>query len=797
MLLSDLRYVFRTLRKSPVFAAAAILTMALAIGATTAIFSVVDTVLIRPLPYRAPDRLMQVAEKNDRLNIPTFSSSVLNYLSWKEYNHSFEDLGAAGFASYALSGRGDPEQFLGGPITPSFLPVLGIAPVLGRGFREGEDRPGNDAVVMISEGLWKRRFGGDPAIIGSHIAVDGIDRSVVGIAPPALQLLSPGDIWVPLTLNLGQQLRLNHVITTFGRLHPGVTQQQAQAEMDVVARLVGSEYPEVKDWGIRLISLRDSIVPDSLRNALVVLFAAVGLVLLIGCANVANLLLSRATARQKEIAVRTALGASRGRLVGLLLIESLVLSISGGLTGVLGALASLRIMNRMLPAGVLPIEVEPNSTVLLFAVCVTVVTGLLFGLAPSWSAARTDLASVLKQAGRGAVGGHRLIVRHSLVAVELALATVLLIGAGLLAQSLLRLQRVQLGFRPDGVLSFQLAPPLSRYPAARRWLFYRDLIQKLNALPGVEGTGISSGIPFGAGAYTRSPLRPDGRSMLPAGGSLPIDWRAVSPGYFRVMGIPILAGREFTEHDDANAPTVVILSRETAHKFWGTEDPVGKTITRPADPNTHFTVVGVAGDVRHTSLNDAFPAVYYSAAYRQWPTMDFVVRTGGKPEALLPGVRQIIHDTDPELPLASVRTMEGWVSNSAAQPRLNAVLVAIFAGIALTIAAVGVYGVLAYAVNQRTREIGLRLALGAQRSGVLRWIVGQGMMVACAGILVGLAGAFALSRALGTLLFGIEPHDPWTFGVSAGALLLIALAACLVPARRASNVDPMVALRDD
>jgi putative ABC transport system permease protein len=441
--------------------------------------------------------------------------------------------------------------------------------------------------------------------------------------------------------------------------------------------------------------------------------------------------------------------------------------------------------------------VSIDSTVLLFALAVTLVTGLLFGFAPAWHAAKTDLNSVLKQGSRSSVGGQSLVLRHGLVAGELALATVLLIGAGLLMQSLSRLQQVQLGFRPDNLLTFQVAPPAAKYRGQpKQWALYREVLQSLSALPGVRGAALSSGLPMGAGAQTHSPFVPVGRSVLPPGEAAAVDWRTVSPGFFRTMGIPLVSGRDFSEQDSPGAPEPIILSRRAAKIFWGDEDPIGRLLHRPST-TTNFTVVGVVGDVRNTALNQESPTLYFTSTLRVWPSMDVAMRTAGKPEAALSAVRRKIHDLDAELPLSNVRAMDEWVSNNAAQPRLNAALLGVFAFVALLIAAIGVYGVLAYSVNQRTREIGLRMALGAQQAGVLRWIVREGMLVACAGIAVGLVGAWALSRVLATLLFGIQARDPLTFGVVALLLGAIALAACLVPAWRASQVDPLVALREE
>jgi putative ABC transport system permease protein len=798
MLLNDLRYTARLLRKSPVFTIAVVLTVALGIGANTAIFSVVNAVMLRPMPFAEPDRLYWVAERNDKLNLATFSASVLNYLSWKEQARSFEQLGAAGFASFNLTGRGDPEQFTGGTISPSLLPLLGIQPVAGRVFRDDEDRPGAAKVAMISEGLWKRRFGADPALVGGRLMLNGVDTLVVGIAPPALALLSTGDIWVPLTIDPARENRLNHVILAVGRLRRGVTMEQAQAEMDGVATGVAAEHPEVKDWGIRLVTFCNFFVQPQLRTALVVLLGAVCCVLLIGAANVANLLLARAASRQKEVAVRTAMGASRARLVRQMLVESLVLSSIGGAVGILAAMWAVDAIGAFLPPNLLPVpDIHVDATVLLFALGATAATGILFGLAPAWHASATDLNDVLKQASRGSSGGARPLVRNGLAAGELALATMLLIGAGLLGQSLFRLQQVRLGFQPDRLLTFQVAPPPARYRGEQAAQFYGQLVESLRTLPGVRDAAVSSGIPFGAGNYTTTPIASSGDSTLGTDTAVPTDWRIVSPGFFRTMQIPLLRGRDFTNADGPSAPQVAVVSQATAQRFFGDADPLGRQLYRVAD-RRGFTVVGVVGDVRHMALNQESPAIYYpSTNGRVWPLMDIVVRTEVPPELILAGVRRKAHELDAELPISNVRPMDEWVSLNAAQPRLNAILLAVFASVALLIAAIGIYGVLAYSVNQRTREIGLRMALGAPRGRVLGQIVREGMVVGLAGIGIGLAGALALSRVLASLVFGVEVRDPLTFTAVAAVLAVVALAACIIPARNASHVDPMVALRCD
>ena len=567
--------------------------------------------------------------------------------------------------------------------------------------------------------------------------------------------------------------------------------------MDTVASRVGQQYPEVKDWGIHVIDFHHTFVSDQLQTALLVLLGAVGCVLLVACANVANLLLVRAAGRQREIAIRTAMGASRPRLLRQLLVESVTMSALGGLVGLVAADWSIHAIAAALPPNLLPVgDVGIDTRVLLFALAVTFVTGLLFGLVPAWHAANADLNSLLKQAGRSSTGGSRPLVRNGLAAAELALATVLLVGAGLLAQSLLKLQRVTLGFDPHDVLTFQVSPPATKYPGNTRLAFYQRLIEALETIPGTDGAAVSSGVPFGLGNYTTSPVAGDIGSILPVGTSLAIDWRLVVGGYFRAMRIPLLRGRDFAPADGPDAPSVVIVSQTTARRFWGDQDPIGRALRRVAD-NKPFTVIGVVGDVRSTALNQESPAIYYSGYTRAAPTMDVVVRTAGTPGGILTAVRERVRALDAELPISNVRTMDEWVAGGAAQPRLNAALLGFFAVVALVIASVGIYGVMAYSVTQRTREIGLRMALGAPRSRVLRQIVREGMTVGAAGIAAGLVAAWGLSRALADLVFGVEVRDPSTFVAVAVVLGATALLASLLPAGRASRVDPMVALREE
>jgi putative ABC transport system permease protein len=798
LLFSDITYTARMMRRTPLFAATVVLTVMLAIAANTAIFSVVNAVMLRPLPFREPNRLIQVAEKNDKLHLPTFGSSLLNFLDWREQSKSFEDLAAVGFRNYTLTGTGEPEQFSGNQISPALTRVLGIPPIAGRAFTDDEEQPNAAPVAMIGEGAWKRRFGADRLLIGRTIILNDTPTTVVGIAPAALNLISGGEVYTPLTIDRAKEIRLNHVIFTIGRLKNGVSIEQAQAEMNGISARMGQQYPQIRDWGIHLVSMLDTFVSPELKDGLLVLLWAVVFVLLIACANIANLLLARAATRQNEMAVRTAIGASRSRLVRQLLAESVMLSLFGGIAGLCGAFWAVHAINQSLPPNTLPIpEVTMDATVFWFALGLTVVTGLLFGIVPAWRTAKVDLTAVLKQGGRGSTSRMSGRLRNGLAAVEIALATVLLIGAGLFIRSLANLERVRLGFDAQGLMTFQLAPPTTKYPVkSKAPQFYRALLDALQSIPGARGAAASSGIPFGAGAYNTHPMITTDRSILPPDAAVPIDWRIVSSGYFETMGIPLLQGRDFTDADGpAPALPVMIVSRATAQKFWGDADPIGHTLRRSADPRTAFTIVGVVGDVRSTALNQESPALYYPVASGVGPVMDIVVRTDGAPEALLPVIRQKVHDLDAELALGNVRTMEQWLSNSAAQPRLNTVLLGAFASMALLIASIGVYGVLAYSVSQRTSEIGVRMALGATPHGVLRLIVGEGMKVVLIGIGTGVVAGLALGRTVSSLIFGVQVRDPATFMAVAVALAGVALAACAIPAFRASRIEPIVALR--
>lgn len=798
-LTQDVKYALRMMRRTPLFTAAVVLTVALAIAANTTIFSVVYAVLLKPMPYAEPNRIVQVFEKNDKINIANIGASGLNFQAWREQAQSFTDLGGLSFSNYTLTGGGEPEQLAGNLVSPSLIRALGVQPVAGRAFTDHDETPGALPVAMLGEGLWKRRFGADRSIIGRTIVLNDQPATVVGIAPASLNLLSGADIYTPLIIDPAKEIRLSHLLIVFGKLKPGVSMQQAQSEMDAISSRIDQQYPEMHDWKIGVLSLFDTFVSSDLKTGLAVLLWAVAFVLLIACANIANLLLARAATRHSEMAVRTAIGASRARLLRQLLVESVLLAVFGGGAGVLAAMWGVRAINLALPPNTLPVPAIPmDPAVLWFGVGLTILTGLLFGFAPAWRTAKVDLSGTLKQGGRGGSGRMSARLRNSLAAAELALATILLIGAGLFIRTLANLGHVRLGFSPQELITFQLAPPTAKYPpTGKAQQFYRELVDSLRSLPGVRGAAVSSGIPFGAGNYTRHPMFTSGPSALAPGTRVPIDWRCVSPGYFRAMNIPVMRGRDFTDADSLTSTPVIIVSAATAKQFWGDGDAVGRLLHPNAKPSLSFTVVGVVGDVRSTALTQESPALYYPVGQRLASLMDVVVRGDHSAELLMPAIRERVRALDSQLALANVRTMEQWLSNSAAQPRLNTVLLSVFAAVALLIASIGIYGVLAYSVSQRTNELGVRMALGATPEDVLRLIVREGMLVGMTGVGMGLLGAFVVGRAVSSLVFGVSVRDPKIFAGVTVALGIVALTACYIPARRASRVDPMEALRHE
>ena len=791
MLLHDVRHAARSLRHAKMFACVAIATLALGIGASTAIFSVVHAVAFAALPNREPDRLVRLWEKNDKLRIPRFSVSVPNYYSWTERANSFEQMGAWRQNATTLTTGGEPQRVATLDATWTLLPMLGVTPIAGRSFTADEDRPGQPKVVILTESIWRSRLGADPAAIGKHVVLNDIPHTVVGIVADGA-FVTQVHVIVPLAADLAQENRSNHVATVIGRLKPGVSLQQAQQEMDAIALQLGKEYPkDDADWGVTMATFYDWIVPESIRTGLYLLLASVGVVLLIACTNIANLTLARGALRRREQAVRLALGAGRVRLVREVLTESVLLALVGGAAGVAIAYWAVPLLRTQL-ATVLPRadRISLNVPVLIFALGISVVTGLLFGAIPAILNSRRDVIAALKDESRGAGARHQSVARRLLVVGQLALATLLLAGAGLLVQSFIRLQHVDLGFPTARMTTAMVGLPASRYPdQPARWQFYSRLIADLENTPGIEAVGASSGAPL-AGGFTGQPVSAQGPNALGTE-RLQVDWRMVTPGYFKSMGIPILRGRTFASEDRAGTPGVVVISAEMARRFWPDEDPLGRSVVT----NVPYRIVGVVGDVR--SLNpaiDARPTMYYASTQQTPGQMALTIRTrGDMPVAAT--VRKAVSAIDPQLAVFNVRTMETLIATTTAQPRVTAWLVAMFALLALLLAAIGVYGVLAYLVTQRTREIGLRMALGATRTSVLRLVVGHSFRLSAVGVAIGIGAAAWLGPSIESLLFGVRPRDAATLLAAAGGLLAVALLASYLPARRATRVDPLTALR--
>jgi putative ABC transport system permease protein len=791
MTLHDLRYAARGLRRSPMFTLVAIATLALGIGANTAIFSVVHAVAFQALPNRDPDRLVRLWEKNDKLRIPRFSVSVPNYYSWTERATSFEQMGAWRNAGSTITTGGEPQRLSKLDVTWTLLPMLGVTPIAGRTFTADEDRPGRPPVVILAESIWRSRLGADPAAIGKQVVLNDVSHTVVGIVADR-DFVTQVHLIVPLAADLGQENRSNHMATVIARLKPGVSLIQAQKEMDAIALQLGKEFPkDDADWGVTMATFYDWIVPETTRSGLYMLLASVGLVLLIACTNIANLTLARGALRRREQAVRLALGAGRGRIVRTALTESVLLSLLGGAAGVALAYWTVPLLRTQL-VNVLPRAdgIQLNTVVLVFATGISVVTGLLFGAIPAVLNSSRDVIAALKDESRGTGSRHHSLARRLLVVGQLALATILLAGAALLVQSFARLQRVDLGFRPERITTAMVGLPPSRYTNQdARWQFYSRLLADLESTPGIEAAGASSGAPL-AGGYTGMPVRAQGPNAL---GDKPLqaDWRMVTPGYFKSMGIPLLRGRTFGSEDRAGGPGVLILSAEMARRFWPDQDPIGKFILA-GEP---LRVVGVVGDVRSRNpAIDPQPTMYFSSTQSVVNQMALTIRARGDiPVAAV--VRKAVSAIDPQLAVFNVRTMETLMATSTTQPRVTAWLVGLFAVLALLLAAIGVYGVLAYLVTQRTREIGLRIALGARPGSVLRLVVGHSLRLSLAGIALGIIGAVWLAPYIESQLFGVKPRDAVTIGGVAVSLFTIALLASYIPARRATKVDPLTALR--
>ncbi len=803
----DLKYGVRMLVKSPGFTAVAVIALALGIGANTAIFSVVNAVLIRSLPFRDPDRLVMVWENNRPRNRAQNVISPANYLDWRDQNTVFEQMSAIFDSRTNLTGVDDPEEIPTQVVEPHFFDLLGVSASIGRTFVAEEGVEGREKVVVLSQSLWKRRFGGDPALIGKTIKLSGQDFTVVGIAPPDFQFsLRAGsltgkqaELWRPGVFSQRSRVRAGRFMSAVARIKPEVTLAQAQAEMDGIAANLETQHVDFNTgWGVNLVPVRTQFV-GAIRPALLVLLGAVAFVLLIACANVANLLLARAATRQREIAIRMALGAGRGRVVCQLLTEATVLAALGGAFGLLLAMWGVDLLLALTPKDLLGLQdVGIDYRVLGFTLAVSVLTGVLFGLAPALEASRPNLNESLKEGGRGAVTSgrsHRL--RDLFVVAEVALALVLLIGSGLMIRSLARLQSVDPGFDAKNLLTTKLLLPASKYGEdPQRKAFFKQLTERVRTLPGVRSVGAVSYLPIaGLGAATGFVI--EGRPPLPPGQQLVGDVRVVDGGYFGTMGIPFLQGRTFSERELTDESHVVIINETMARDYFPGEDPIGKRVTIDMkDENVPSEIIGVVRDARYVGLDTPVrPMTYWPYPELVYSGMTLVVRTEGEPLALGDAVRREVLAIDKDQPVADVRTMESWVSDSVSKARFSTMLLGIFAGVALLLAAVGIFGVMSYAVSERTHEIGVRMALGARTSDVLALVVRQGMMLALVGVGIGLGAAFALTRVLASLLYGVSATDPLTFAALSVILASVALVACYLPARRAAKVDPMIALR--
>jgi putative ABC transport system permease protein len=795
--IQDLRYGVRVLLKSPGFTATAIIALALGIGANTAVFSVVNTVLLKPLPYKNSDRLILMFGASLETGQVSGSVSPPDFVDYRQQNTTLERLAAVTGASFSLTGGGEPERIQSARVSEGFFETFGIDPLYGRTFTSEEEQAGRDQVVILGNGIWQRRFGADPSLLGQTIMLNDKSYTVVGIMPQGFQYPRDVELWVPFAFGIPQtSVRRFHYLRPVGLLKPGVSLQQAQSDFTSIARRLSEQYPDSnRDYGAGLVSMTERVVGD-MRQPLWILSGAVGFVLLIACANVANLLLARASARQKEIAIRSALGASRGRVTRQLLTESLLLSLGGGALGLLVAWWGVEALVALSSDNIPRVkEVGIDGRVLGFTMLVSLLTGVVFGLIPAIHASRTDLNETLKEGGRSAATALGQWARRALVVFEVAIALFVLIGAGLMIKSFMRLSEVDPGFKPENVLTMQVALTQGKYPeAAQRVNFFRQMIHRLEALPGVQAVGTISELPM-SGQNNDTRFSIEGRAADPANQTY-ANARVASPDYFDALGIPLLKGRYFSEADSETAPHVVIISESFAREFFPDEDPIGRHISIDQGEQWKGEIIGVVGNIRHRGLSSEPWREMYVSQY-QIPTgsMNLVVRAATDPTRLTAAIKGEVQAMDRDVPIYTIRTMENLVSESVAQPRFRTLLLAIFAAVALVLAAVGIYGVMSYYVTQRTHEIGVRMALGASSRDVMRLVVGHGMALAIAGVGIGLAGSFLLTRLMASLLYQVSASDPATFVAISIMLTAVALLASYIPARRATKVDPMVALR--
>jgi putative ABC transport system permease protein len=804
--LQDVRYALRILAKNPAFTFVAVFTLALGIGANTAIFSLVNSVLLRPLPYRESDRLVRLLQASPKLGLSSWGVSQADFATYREQNRSFESLALLSTSGTNLTGNGEPERLSSANVTADFFKVLGLNPLLGRTFQEGEDTTGKNAVCVLSYRLWQRRFGADPNVVGRTLSLNNTPTEIVGVMPAEFKFPRVDtDLWTPLAFNA--QRTSPYFFYVVGRLKPGLTTGQAQADTTEVLQNFGRQHPNLSEAvglnegaGPRTIvtPLKDAMVGKT-QKPLLVLLSAVAFVLLIACANVANLLLARATARTREMAVRVALGATRRRLARQLLTESIVLSALGAIAGIGLAAYGLRLLDKLPIAGIARMEeVRLSGTVLAFTAALTILTGLLFGFMPALRAYAMGLSAGIREGSRGTVAHRRL--NSALVALQFALSLVLLIGAGLLLKSFQRLQSVDLGFNPEQTLTMVATLPQAKYPDEEHALrFYNGALEELRNSPGIKSAAVAANLPFAEDGNSDGFIV-EGQEVPE--GSNPSDTEqaqvvSITPGTFQALGIPLLQGRDFQDSDNNKSQPVAIVDEPLARRYWPKGDAVGKRIETTGD-RVWMTIVGIAGGVKQVSLaEEKGPHIYMAMAQASTPRAMFVVRTDGPPEAAVPTFRAAIRRLDADMPLYMVRSMTDIIGGTLSTQRLTNILLTGFAVLALLLAAVGIYSTMSLYVGSRTKEFGIKLALGAQPETLRRAVLGQGLLLTALGVAIGVAGAFALTRTIKSLLFEVSTTDPLVFTAIPLLLVIVSLVACYTPARRATKVDPLVALRNE
>ena len=798
-LLQDLRYGVRLLIKNKAFTIIAILALGLGVGANTAIFSLVNGVLLRPLPFPNAERIVFFEGKNPPAGITDSNISFPDFTDWSQQTDLFASTAAFYTGNSNLGADGaEPERVPRAGVTSGFFNVLGVQPAIGRSFVAEDDQPDTQTVAIISHGLWKGRFGSDPGIIGKQVQISARSITIIGVMPPGFEMPEQTQIWMTSGVKASEEPRDNRSWSAIGRLNPGVDLKQAQSRISAIDAKLANQFPDTnKGWDTTVWILHERLVKE-VKPSLLALLGAVGFVLLIACANVANLLLARSAARQKEIAVRAAMGASRGRVVRQMLTESILLSTIGGIFGLLLSIWLTDLLISIIPEGAPRLDqVGIDYRVLLFAFGISALTGILFGLAPALQASKLDVSSSLKEGGRSGEGHRRTSARSLLLIGEVALSLILLVGAGLFIKSFLRVQEIRPGFNSHHVLIASVALPGAKYKDQQRPEFFRQLIERLANSPGVQAVGGSINLPLNASGYSI------GRAMIPEGRPLSVDesinaaFATITGDYFRAFQIPLLAGRTFEIRDGPDAPKVVIINESAAKRYFGSPaGAIGKRLTIWRDEQFIREIVGVVGDTKTSALDAESGAQIYvpHAQDAGWNFMALVVRTASDPAAFAATLRREVQALDKDQPIYNVRTMDDVVANSLGTRRVSMQLFAVFAGAALLLAAIGIYGVMAYSVTQRTQEIGIRIALGAQKSDVLGLVIRQGMTLTVIGVVVGLVGAFALTRLIASLLFGVAATDPLTFVAIPLLLLFVALVACYLPARRAARLDPTVAL---